>query len=53
MEITISHLILHLLEDFSEPNDVIAQATDISVGDSYRGIITSKYFSDEKISEFL
>ena len=34
------------LEDFSEPNDVIAQATDISAGDSYRGIISSKYYSD-------
>lgn len=33
------------LEDFSEPNDVIAQATDISAGDSYRGIISSKAYS--------
>ena len=31
------------IEDFSEPNDVIGQATNISIGDNYRGIISAKY----------
>lgn len=31
------------IEEFSEPNDVIGQATDISIGDKYRGLISAKY----------
>lgn len=31
------------IEEFSEPNDVIGQATAISIGDKYRGLISAKY----------
>ena len=40
------------IEDFSEPNDVIGQATNISSGDSYRGIISAKYDRERDVDFF-